>query len=168
MSFRIEVLERSDLDQVFDLMNAVAAECDNRFYYTGPMSFFEERLESGVIIGAYDNDTMVGYAILDFPSTESKENAYYGIAPEEYISIAMLEDCAILPIARGKGLQLDFIKYRENLAKEMRYKHLCTCAHPENVYSCGNLLKAGLVVVNESDDAGLLVSPCRFFYKSLQ
>ena len=55
-------------------------------------------------------------------------------------------DCGPMFVAedyRGNGLQFQMLQKLEEYCKKMNKKYILTTAHPENVYSSNNMIKAG-------------------------
>ncbi len=145
----IRVLVPGEAGKVHRLMSDTITSGYADFYSPSDVSYYESVLDgTGVILGAFVQDNLVGYAVLEFSGIGDDNFGYLVDVPKhEYLRVALLAGCMVDPVYRGRGIQsaLIYARMREAVAYGCRY--FFATVHAQNERSASNLQKAGLRVV---------------------
>lgn len=117
------------------------------------------QLYNGQMIGYKAVDTithkMAGIFTIVFPGKETFNLGYdLGMTEDELLKVVHMDTAAILPEYRGHGLQKYFMEMIEEELRQEGYRYLCCTAHPDNKYSCNNILANGYQVMMTKEKYG--------------
>lgn len=144
---RYSSLSRADFDAILSLHQAsTGAVGRNDLVKPEKPDFFERILSGGgAIIGAWLDDALIGYGVLqlDLPPSEDAR-PYFGLTAEE--RLAKLAGACVLPSAWGGGIHDALIGLRVDEARRLGEVHLYATAAPGNARSWENLMVAGFAV----------------------
>ncbi|MFF2481117.1 GNAT family N-acetyltransferase [Paenibacillus sp. NPDC058071] len=146
---KLRNIEYADIPEIVALTREVATRMPEPSHF---VSTDEECLvnylhdEVGVITGACDEQGRIAaYTILTFPGrSEDNLGRELGISEDELPLVASLDTTIVHEDARGQGLQLQFHRHREQIARSRGMRYLYATVHPDNAYSIRNLEAAGL------------------------
>jgi hypothetical protein len=106
--------------------------------------FVECAEECGCIVGAWHDDRLIAYSVLQVPP-ESEENygALMGIPADELHCVGHAAGSGVHPDYRRNSLHKSMIVLRNDFALDNGYVHLCGEVLPTNVASIRNHLAGG-------------------------
>lgn len=140
-------LSEKYIDEVAALKIEVIQNMKNKeMFVTGSVEHFKDRYKKGYItmFGCFDDDKLVAEFCYSIPEDGLGYGAYSGLEITVG-TVAQMDSCAILEKYRGFGLQKKMLLVSEEDVKN-RYpavRHIFAIAHPENIYSCKNLIDCG-------------------------
>ncbi|NOU80786.1 GNAT family N-acetyltransferase [Paenibacillus sp. LMG 31459] len=150
----VRKLSIDEADKVYALMCRVTKLPSSQYYSPSDIDYYKSRIEDyGAIFGAFCNNELVAYAVLDFPGIGSDNFGTLtgaGIPQNELLRVALMAGCIVEPGYRGQGIQIELCKEREKYAKSLGCLHLYSTIHPLNNYSLQNVLESGFKIIFEN------------------
>jgi GNAT superfamily N-acetyltransferase len=112
-----------------------------------PRFFGEHMSARGRILGSFEGDRLIAYAVLGLPNPGGYNlGDDLGLQARELARVAHLAGAAVHPDWRGRGLQRQLTAERLALAERFGRVHAISTVSPFNYYSWRNLLAHGLLV----------------------
>lgn len=149
MNLTYKKIPESDKEQVFNLIDEVLTNLENRDYFIPYEdwelnSMFDEK-NYAPLYGAYDNNKLVGMAQL-YVSQDMLNDFKKEFKLTEY-KVCELGGNLVLKEYRGHGITTTLQKMELELAKKLGFDYIISMAHPDNVGSSKTLEKVGLKFV---------------------
>lgn len=165
MKIRKAVL--ADLDAILQIGKGCEGTFEEEYFTPGDKTYYRSVIKGwDVLLVAESEGTLLGYSVLSFGvSADQGVVNFLDIPEEEKPLVACLDSCLVLPGSRGLGIQSEFVRERELLAKQEGYKHLCVSIHPENLHSLNNMLRFGFEVKHKTE--GKFRSPRYHLHKEI-
>lgn len=120
----------------------MAALPDPRWYFPSEEWEFDDWLRDGDAIGAFDGDTLAGYAVIT-PASARKGHAYAEILGESTEGAYDFHDVMVLPAYRGRGIHTEFLSMFAETVRALGGRAIYCTVDPENGPSRHNFEKAG-------------------------
>lgn len=143
------LLGEADLAQVLALheLSLSLARKPGLIKPDAPQFFAEHLAARGRILGEFDGDRLIAYAVLGLPNPGDPNFADdLGLPEAEKPRVAHLAGAAVHPDWRGRGLQRRLTAKRLELAARLGRVHAISTVSPFNYFSWRNLIAHGLVV----------------------
>lgn len=168
MEYDIRELTLAEVDKLYEFLMKVKDEGQAPYYSISEIEYYQSRVEDyGRIFGAFRDEDLVAYAILDFVGVGQDNYGYMnGIPNNELLRVALNAGCVVSPRHRGKGLQRMLCEVRDTCARDFGCLHLFASTHSENMISRNNLLNSGFELIVHNKDLGWGVRD--ILYKSLR
>ena len=153
MSLEIRLANDSDIPTIHQIMLEVTRNLPSAdLFASNDEEFIAKHISEEGLIALSDIDGVTsGFQVLRIPGS-SEDNlskfSFVEIPPNEVVH---MESVAILPKARGKGLQKQLINFCEAIAIDANYKWGFCTVHPRNAPSLNNLLTLGYSTINQAE-----------------
>lgn len=144
---RYEVLGPADLAAVYRLHRSATGAVGRPDLVKPESRAFFERLLAGEgrIIGAWIDDVLAGYGVLQLQLPPSEDaRPYFGLGDTDIL--IKLAGASVLPGFWGRGIHDALIDGRVRAAEALGFRHLYATSAPGNSRSWENLLDAGFAV----------------------
>lgn len=140
-------LSEKYIDEVIYLKQQVRNTMNNKeMFAIDSREEFCEIYNSGnmVMFGSFDKNKLMGEFCYSIPENGLGYGAYSGLNIEPG-TVVHMDSCAILEEYRGLGLQKKMLLVAEEDIRNQypNIKHIFAIAHPDNIYSCANLINCG-------------------------
>lgn len=165
---------KADITEIHTLMHATYASMENKdWYVTDNEEFLERHIgREGYILKYIDGGKIVAFLVVRHPGNaednlgrELSVSCGGGSALEPLAGMPVIEEAVLAKVAhmesvvvapshRGQGLQGKLLKSAEELERTRGTGFLMATVHPDNVYSLGNLLRAGYECILETEKYG--------------
>jgi GNAT superfamily N-acetyltransferase len=164
-NLRMRLLTLDDLADVFDLREEVLAQLDHPDIYVreeDESAFVRLHLGGhaecrGETIGVFDGSRLVGYAMLGFPDTNSRDNLgnHIELGSRSGADVSHIASCMVRPEQRGHGLQRSLLAARFSLAQSQGRPLCIAMGSLHNHVGRRNLLREGMRITSVGTVAGL-------------
>ncbi|MFB2876108.1 GNAT family N-acetyltransferase [Floridanema aerugineum] len=146
---RIQTLRKENLQQILELQQLVVANLvDTELFYQDTPDYIEDLLVTkGVILGAFDDNNLVGYRGIKF-CLNAKENLgkEIDIVESELDLVAHFDALVVHPNYRRQGIAHRLNIEALDLIKQRNKKHLFVKVSPKNTASLAMLAKLGMEI----------------------
>lgn len=143
----IQRAEQADLDAIMDLMEeAIRTVKESDWFLPDDRAYVSDHIsDRGFTLKAVDDDNeILGFFIVDFPGTASKNLGYdleYDI--DKIKKVAHMDYAVVSERARGCSLQKRFFEEAEKRLIDTPYEYFLGTVHPDNIYSRRNFIRSG-------------------------
>lgn len=149
VSFEMEFLDDSHIDEVLELQEIVAKRLDDKeiFRLTIIEEFRDLLCQDSSAIGVFTDEGLIAYNIISIPS-EFAENfgADICLPKEELKSVVHIKAVVVHPAYRGNGLQRRLAQVHLDVVRGRGYEHVCSTVSPKNLISIENHFANGFVI----------------------
>lgn len=149
MGIELREARADDAETVWSVMTQAAAGLDDpTLYVADDLAFVRRHLgDEGFTALALLDGVPVGFCLVRYPGTQADNlGREISLGPTELARVAHVESVAVLPAARGRGLQNALVSWCEDAVRQETRWLMCTVA-PANVHSLANFLALGYAVV---------------------
>ncbi|MGO5052491.1 GNAT family N-acetyltransferase [Lachnospiraceae bacterium LCP25S3_G4] len=106
--------------------------------------------QKGFVLKAMVDCVMAGFLIVYFPLFDPDNlGQYQHFSEEEQSKVAHMDTICVLPQYRGLRIQKNLLLQAEPVIQSMGYRYSMATAHPDNIYSCRNLVSTGYKVIGQ-------------------
>lgn len=149
MDFVIRRCEEKDLDAILALQLAVFEQlCDQSVYALVGEKEIHESLLEDYCFGTYHDDELVAFTMM-IANRISHRNygTYVGYPEERQAKCVSMEITLVDDRYRGFGLQKQFVRLREEIARSLGATEALVTIAPGNDYSLANLINSGYEII---------------------
>ena len=152
MTYDIRRIERSELDEMYRLLDYVYRQLENKrllSWTKEDTSWFEQALDEGsFILAAFAPDgTMAAMAMFYIPGDDPDNlGLELGLSPEDLKRVAHIEYAVVHPAHRGQHLQKILMEKAEKEPEALEHDILLATVDPENAASLITGLHSGYTI----------------------
>lgn len=146
MNFHIRRAQPADLNNIMQIMDEIQQGiADPSWFVPSDRTFVEKHLlKKGFTLVAEDQiDTAAFLMVVFAEDCPDHLGRDIGLSEKERTQTAYMDTVAVLPRARGNGLQARLINTAEQILRSSAYCHWMATVHPENHYSLQNFINCG-------------------------
>lgn len=157
MNYIIRTVAYTDVSAVCGIMQTVYASLENKdLFVPDDRAFIEKHIsEKGFILVAVNTDTdeISGFLIVRYPGMEKDNLGREILTDDMLLSVAHMESAAVLPAARGNGLEHRLLNHALSLLPD-NIRYCFATVHPKNTASLKSFEKAGFLVIKHCHKYG--------------
>lgn len=147
--FVIRRCTEDDLSDILDLQLSIFEKISDKSTYAlvGEKEIHESLLED-YCFGTYHNDELIAFTMM-IANRISHRNygTYVGYPEERQAKCVSMEITLVDDRYRGYGLQMQFVKLREDIARRLGAAEAMVTIAPGNDYSLSNLIRSGYEII---------------------
>lgn len=151
MEVKLLFAQMRDAGEIYRVMHEIKdALEDEELYCADEMWYVQDNISNrGFTVKACDGaGRILGFLIVHFPDEKEDNMGHYlNLSADECKKVAYMDSVAILPQARGMGLQRKLIAFAQEAEQLRSYRYLMATVSPKNPYSLHNFKAMGYQTV---------------------
>lgn len=151
VAYEMRMLEKSDIENMVELQNLVAAGLKNpqTFVVDSKEFILTQVLDDGMgrAIGVFAEGRLVAFRTITFSGNDEYHLGRELNIPEDELDyVVHLEATVVHPEFRGNRLQAKMMTHTFDIIDKLGYYHVCCTIHPFNYPSLKNVMDSGLAI----------------------